>query len=85
MPMACKLLMRHSLMNLRKTGVHLPPERRRGLNCKANTWSKGHLQSKAEKTRPNVKPDHASGNLARTRKLVSAALRVWELKQGIGE
>lgn len=83
--MACKMLMHDSLMNSRKTGIHLPTERRRAPNCKTKTWSKADQQSKAEKTRPNLKPDHAPGNLARTRKLVSAALRVWELKQGIGE
>jgi hypothetical protein len=33
---------------------------------------------------PNQK-QRASGQLARTRKLVTAALRVWELKQGIHE
>lgn len=35
----------------------------------------------AERTKPEKRPAH--GTLAQTRNLVMAALRVWELKQGI--
>ena len=47
---------------------------------------KGRVRSKNDAAPPNSEPPlAAAGSLTRTKALLLAALRVWELKQRIGE
>ena len=80
--LACKLLFDAAAMdsnntNFRDLTMPHPRSRRLSQIGPKRRRAKVHLSSRAEQRRPAV------GTLARTRSLILAALRVWELKQGI--
>src|SRR5947208_7959876 len=80
--LACKLLFDAAAMDSNKTNfseftVADPRSRRLSQNEPKRRRAKVPLSSRGEQRRPAV------GTLTRTRSLILAALRVWELKQGI--
>ena len=80
--LACKLLGEAVIMDSNTNLSELPlPDLRRGRlpqsGPKRRRLPKMHLSSREDPRRPAV------GTLTRTRTLILAALRVWELKQGI--
>ena len=81
--LACKLLFDHVVMGSNNTNfseltVRAPRTSRLSRNgAKRRRRVKVPLSSGADPRRPGV------GTLTRTRNLILAALRVWELKQGI--
>jgi hypothetical protein len=80
--LACKLLFDHVGMgsnnaNLSELTMRVPRTRRLSRNGAKRRRVKVPLSSDGDRRRPAV------GTLTRTRNLILAALRVWELKQGI--
>ena len=80
--LACKLLFDHVVMGSNNTNfseltMREPRTRRLSRNGAKRRRVKVPLSSGGDRRRPAV------GTLTRTRNLILAALRVWELKQGI--
>ena len=80
--LACKLLFDHVVMSSNNTSfseltMREPRTRRLSRNGAKRRRVKVPLSSDGDRRRPAV------GTLTRTRNLILAALRVWELKQGI--
>jgi hypothetical protein len=80
--LACKLLVDESVMdsnntNFRELTMPAPRTSRMSRNGAKRRRVKVPLSSGGDRRRPAI------GTLARTRTLILAALRVWELKQGI--
>jgi len=84
--LACKLLFADPAMDLSKTNF----KDLAGPDPRRSQLSQNRLRRRAKRRRAKVPVSSADarkrpavGTLARTRNLVLAALRVWELKQGI--
>lgn len=84
--LACKLLFADPAMDLSKTNF----KDLAGPDPRRSQLSQNRLRPRAKRRRAKVPVSSADarkrpavGTLARTRNLVLAALRVWELKQGI--
>ena len=80
--LACKLLFDHVIMGSNNTNfseltMRVPRTRRLSRNGAKRPRVRVPLSSGGDRRRPAV------GTLTRTRNLILAALRVWELKQGI--
>ena len=80
--LACKLLFDHVVMGSNNTNfseltMRVPRTSRLSRNRAKRRRVKVSLSSGGDRRRPAV------GTLTRTRNLILAALRVWELKQGI--
>jgi hypothetical protein len=79
--LACKLLFDHVVManntNFSELTMRVPRTSRLSRNRAKRRRVKVPLPSGGDRRRPAV------GTLTRTRNLILAALRVWELKQGI--
>jgi hypothetical protein len=80
--LACKLLFDHVVMDSNSTNfsehtMRVPRTSRLSRNGAKRRRVKVPLSSGGERRRPAI------GTLTRTRNLILAALRVWELKQGI--